>query len=127
MSIRHIVLVKFTETVDASQVDALSGAFAALPSLIPGISAFEAGHNVSPEGLNHGFTHAYVLTFADAAARDAYLLHPQHQAFVERLKPCLADVLVVDYAHWGHPFAVSVNRDDHISAVVPASSDSTGL
>jgi hypothetical protein len=39
-----------------------------------------------------------VVTFVDAAARDAYQPNEQHQAFVERLKPCLADVLVVDYA-----------------------------
>lgn len=97
MSIKHIVLVKFSQAASAAVVSELSNAFAALPSLIPGISAFEVGKNVSPEGLSHGFTHAFVMTFVDAAARDLYLPDAQHQAFVERLKPYLADVLVVDY------------------------------
>jgi len=97
LALKHIVLVKFTEAASSAVVHDLSKAFAALASLIPGISAFEAGQNVSPEGLNHGFTHAFVLTFVDADARDTYLLHAQHQAFVERLKPYLADVLAVDY------------------------------
>ena len=97
MSVKHIVLVRFTDDASSTQVDALTQGFVALGSLIPGISAFEAGKNTSPEGLNQGFTHAFAMTFVDAAARDAYLPHPQHQAFVERLKPCLADVLVVDF------------------------------
>jgi hypothetical protein len=37
------------------------------------------------------------MTFIDASARDAYLPHEQHQAFVTRLKLCLEDVLVIDY------------------------------
>ena len=97
MTVKHIVLVKFLEATDASTVAALSRAFGELPSCIPGITSFEAGENVSPEGLSHGFTHAFVMGFADMAARDAYLPHANHLAFVERLKPCLADVLVVDY------------------------------
>ncbi len=98
MAIKHIVLLKFNEACDARMVDVLSQSFGALPSSIPGITSFEAGENISPEGLNHGFTHAFVMTFVDLVARDAYLPHEKHQAFVELLKPCLADVLVVDYA-----------------------------
>lgn len=97
MAIKHIVLVKFTDSASSEVVHNLSQSFAELPSLIPGITAFEAGQNVSPEGLNHGFTHAFVMTFVDTTARDSYLPHAQHQAFVERLKPYLADVLVFDY------------------------------
>ncbi len=98
MKVKHIVLVKFTDTASATVVASLSRGFAALPSLIPGLTAFEAGANMSPEGLDHGFTHAFVMTFENIRARDAYLPHPHHQAFVEQLKPYLADVLVIDYA-----------------------------
>jgi hypothetical protein len=97
MAVKHIVLLKFTDATGQTVVEALAQAFGALPSLIPGIVSFEAGENISPEGLSHGFTHAFEMTFVDLAARDAYLPHEQHQAFVQRLKPCLADVLVVDY------------------------------
>jgi hypothetical protein len=41
------------------------------------------------------------MTFADAAARDAYLPHPLHQAVVERLLPMLEGgidgVLALDF------------------------------
>lgn len=95
--VRHIVLFKFNASATAAVIAELSQAFAELPKLIEGVSAFEAGENNSPEGLNRGFTHAFALTFVDAAARAHYLPHPKHLAFVERLKPYLEDVLVIDY------------------------------
>ncbi len=40
------------------------------------------------------------MTFTDAAARDAYLPHPEHQRVVaEMLAPIVADVLAFDLAH----------------------------
>ena len=44
-----------------------------------------------------GFTHCFVVTFADEKGREAYLPHPAHKAFVNVLLPVLDDVLVVDY------------------------------
>ena len=35
----------------------------------------------SPEGLDQGYTHGFVMTFADATARDSYLKHPDHEKF----------------------------------------------
>jgi hypothetical protein len=98
VAIRHLVLLRLTSESNEADRRAIESAFAALPAQISGITAFEWGTDVSPEGLSKGFTHAFVVTFADAAARDAYLPHPAHLAFVEKLKPCLADVLVFDYA-----------------------------
>ncbi len=43
----------------------------------------------SREGLTRGFTHGVHMTFVDAAARDAYLPHPEHQRVVELLLPLL--------------------------------------
>ena len=95
--IRHLVLLRFTEAANAAKRAELAADFASLASRIDVIRALEWGVNVSPEGLDKGFTHGFVVTFANAADRDAYLPHPAHQAFVERLKPWLADVLVLDY------------------------------
>ena len=97
MPIRHLVLFRFADGTSTADRDGIASAFAALPSQIDGITALEWGTNVSPEGLAKDFTHAFMLTFRDAAARDAYLPHPAHRAFVEGLKPHLADVLVFDY------------------------------
>ena len=97
MALRHLVLLRFVNDTPPAERAGIETAFEALAAQIGGISAFEWGIDASPEGLSKGFTHAFLLTFTDAAARDAYLPHPAHQAFVARLKPFLADVLVLDY------------------------------
>lgn len=96
--IRHLVLLKFSPETTAERRAGLASAFATLPTQIPQVRSLEWGLNTSPEQLDKGFTHCFSLTFDDEAARDAYLPHPAHLAFVGELKPCLADVLVVDYA-----------------------------
>jgi hypothetical protein len=96
---KHIVLFKFTPSATPDQIRRVSDAFRALKDQVPGLLAFEHGPNTSLEGLNQGFNHVYVLTFADAAARDAYLPHPAHQKFGDFLGETgvVESVFVVDY------------------------------
>lgn len=94
---RHVVLFKFKDSATAQQVQDLEKAFAELAGKVDVVKGFEWGTNVSPEGLNDGFTHCFFVTFADKAGLEAYLPHPEHQAFVSRLKPLLDKVCVVDY------------------------------
>ena len=95
--LRHVVLFAFRADAGADAVDAVVADFGRLPAGIPGIAAYEWGTNVSPEGLNQGFTHCFTLSFASDAARDAYLVHPAHQRFVGTLGSCLDRSLVLDY------------------------------
>ena len=94
---RHVVAFRYAPGVPPERIAAVTARFAALQDSIPGITAFEHGVNNSPEGLNKDITHVYLLTFADAAARDAYLPHPAHQRFVELLDGAVADAFVIDY------------------------------
>lgn len=96
-TLRHVVLFAFKPDAASADVDAVVAGFAALPREIPGISAYEWGTNVSPEGLNDGFTHCFTLSFARAEDRDAYLVHPAHQRFVATLGASLQRSLVLDY------------------------------
>lgn len=95
--LRHVVLFTFTDDATPAQVDSIVAGFRVLPKTIPGIVAFEWGTNNSPEGLAKGHTHCFLVTFRSEKERDAYLPHPDHQAFVATLKPLLKDVTVVDY------------------------------
>lgn len=94
---RHVVFFKFKESATPDQVQGIEQAFAALAGKIDTVKGFEWGTNVSPEGLNDGFTHCFFVTFADKAGLDVYLPHAEHQAFVSKLKPLLEKVCVVDY------------------------------
>ena len=98
--VRHVVVFKFKPTATEAQIKEVTDAFRQLKDKIPGILAFEHGVNNSPEKKNLGFTHVYQLTFKDAAARDAYLPHPEHKKFGALLGRLgvLEDVFVVDYA-----------------------------
>jgi hypothetical protein len=98
--VRHVVVFKYKPGATADQIQQVTTAFRGLRDKIPGITAFEDGVNNSPEGKNLGFTHVYLMTFESAAARDAYLPHPEHKKFGELLGKLgiVADVFVVDYA-----------------------------
>ena len=55
---------------------------------VPGIDDYVSGANCSAEGRTQGLTHGFIMTFADAAARDAYIVHPEHERFKARALPC---------------------------------------
>jgi len=95
--LRHVVMFKFQDTATAEQIKVVEDAFHKLPTKIAAIHDYEWGINNSPEGLNKGLTHCFLVTFASEADREIYLPHPAHLAFVEVLKPILDDVTVIDY------------------------------
>ncbi|HPH47347.1 MAG TPA: Dabb family protein [Chryseolinea sp.] len=97
--VKHIVIFKYKEKTTPAQIEEVTQAFKALKGKIPGIVSFEYGVNNSPENLNKGFTHAYLLTFKDVASRDAYLPHPEHNKFGELLGrlDVLEEPFVVDF------------------------------
>jgi hypothetical protein len=87
--IRHCVFVRFKPSVDAAERQAIFDQLAALQQVLDGFLGIAFGPNVSPEGLAQGFDHGFVIDFADAAARDAYLVHPDHKAAGSRLVAAL--------------------------------------
>lgn len=95
--LRHVVLFKFKEGTSAEDLDAITTTFSQLPAKIDEIKDFEWGLNNSPEGLEKGFTHCFLVTFNSESDRDTYLPHPDHKAFVALASPFIADALVVDY------------------------------
>lgn len=95
--LRHVVAFKFKETAGKAQIDQVVEVFRDLKMKIPQITAFEWGTNVSPEKLDKGFTHQFILTFKSDKDRDAHLVHPDHKAFGSSLGPVLADVMVINF------------------------------
>ena len=91
------MLIRFKEATAPATIAQIERAFAALERKIEAIEALEWGTDCSPEGKAQGFTHCFLLTFASAAGRDAYLPHPDHQAFSALLRPHVDEVLVIDY------------------------------
>lgn len=95
--LRHVVMFGFKPEVTAEQVKAVEDAFGKLPSKIDLIKDYEWGTDCSPEGLQHGLTHCFFVTFYSEADRDAYLVHPAHKEFGKVLGNKASAVTVLDY------------------------------
>jgi hypothetical protein len=96
--LRHVVLFKFKDGVEADSLKAMEMAFKDLATQIKEVKHLEFGLNNSPENLNQGFTHCFLVTFASEADRAIYLPHPAHKAFVtNHLSKILDKVCVVDF------------------------------
>jgi len=100
--ITHMVLLRVRKEVPSKEMDRVFAELAGLRGRIPGILSYAGGTYFSPEGLNRGFTHGFCMTFQDAAARDAYLPHPEHEK-VKKLVLAVLDggldgVVAFDYA-----------------------------
>jgi hypothetical protein len=99
--VHHIVLFRFRSDLPEGAVEAIFEDLRGFRRSIPGITSFHGGAYNAKEGLAQSYTHGFTMTFADSAARDAYLPHPRHQAVVERLLPMLEggidDVLAFDF------------------------------
>lgn len=95
---RHVVLFKFFDKTDRETVESIESAFRTLCAGLSFVKDFEWGRNSSPEKLNEGFTHCFIVTFANEKDRDTYLPHPAHQAFCKKyLDENLEKVCVIDF------------------------------
>ena len=95
--IRHILLIKFIDNADTSAIEKIRDLFEAMPAKVTGVLSVEWGLNDSPENLNKGYTHSVLMTFADEAARQDYLPHPEHEALKSLFLPLIEDIVVFDY------------------------------
>ncbi len=96
-TLRHMVGFKFKSTTTEKEIKQVEDAFRDLKKKIPQVVSYEWGINMSPENLNKGCTHGFILTFKSEMDRDTYLNHPDHKAFGAMVRPLLDDVFVLDF------------------------------
>jgi hypothetical protein len=95
--IKHIALLKFKSGTTDEQIEKVFADLMDLSETVPGIEDYVSGANNSPEGQNQGYTHGFVMTFENAAARDAYIPHPEHERFKAAAMPHIDSVVVFDF------------------------------
>lgn len=95
--LHHVVSFKFKSTATPEDIKKVEEAFQTLKKKISQIESLEWGTNVSKENFDKGFTHCFILTFKNQTDRDAYIHHPEHQAFVKIGMPVIEDVFVIDF------------------------------
>jgi hypothetical protein len=87
--IMHMVLLKIRKDVSSAELDRAFAALDALRRVIPGLLSFHGGPYSSPENFQKGYTHGFSMVFQDAASRDIYLPHPEHEKCKAMILPLL--------------------------------------
>jgi len=95
--VKHYGVFQFKADVAPEQIDNCFAQMQGMVGKIPGLLDFVYGPYDSPEGLNDGFTHGFIMTFASPETRDAYLPHPEHERVKDIVVPCLERVIVFDF------------------------------
>jgi hypothetical protein len=98
--IRHIVLIRFRPEVSEAKIAAIFTDLRMIAGKVPGLRAVAAGRSESPEKIERGYLHGFVVELDDWAALAAYQDHPDHKrvgaALVAHTVGGLDGILVFD-------------------------------
>lgn len=98
--IRHIVLTKFKPETKEETIAALYSSLSDLTQTLTGAHNFTGGRSNSPEQIERGYKHAFVIDFDSWADLKTYADHPEHKAFgaqiVENAIGGIDGILVLD-------------------------------
>ena len=98
--IRHIVLTKFnTETTEEAIAEIYAG-LSTLTDKLSGAHNFTGGRSQSPEQIERGYMHGFVIDFDSWVDLKLYADHPEHKALgyqlVENAIDGVEGILVLD-------------------------------
>lgn len=83
--IRHIVLIRFRPEISEHQISDLFTELHRINGKVPGLLAITSGKSESPEQMERGYMHGFIVDFADWAGLQAYQDHPEHQQLGAKL------------------------------------------
>ena len=95
--VKHYGCFKFNEGTSRATIDECFSAMDGMVGKIQGLLDFHYGPYDSPEGLNDGYTHGFIMTFESPQARDEYLPHPIHEKVKDIVVPNLERFVVFDF------------------------------
>lgn len=98
--IRHIVLTKFKPETPEEKIAGIYDGLAAVSNRLDGARNFTGGRSESPEQIERGYMHGFVIDFDDWAALQAYSEDAEHKALgaqlVENAVGGIDGILVLD-------------------------------
>ncbi|MCT8162211.1 Dabb family protein [Pseudoruegeria sp. SHC-113] len=78
--IRHIVLTKFTPETPEAKIREIYEGLAAVAERLPGAGGFTGGRSESPEQIERGYMHGFVIDFDSWEALQTYANDAEHKA-----------------------------------------------
>lgn len=98
--IRHIVLTKFKPETAEDAIAEIYAGLSELTDALPGARDFTGGRSQSPEQIERGYMHGFIIDFDSWADLKTYADHPTHQALgawlVENATGGIDGILVLD-------------------------------
>lgn len=98
--IRHIVLTKFKPETSEEKIADIYAGLAAVAERLSGAHGFTGGRSESPEQIERGYMHGFVIDFDSWDALQAYADDPEHQRLggqlVENAVGGIDGILVLD-------------------------------
>lgn len=77
--IRHIVLTKFTPDTSEDKIAEIYAKLSALADDLPGAQNFTGGRSQSPEQIERGYMHGFVIDFDSWDALQNYAGNAEHK------------------------------------------------
>jgi hypothetical protein len=96
LTLRHVVMWKLASTDEAERADQaarIRAGLESLPAVIPEILRFEVGINSLPA---NEFDIVLVSDFADEAALQRYVVHPEHEKVASYIRSVVSGRASVD-------------------------------
>ena len=98
--IRHIVLTKFKPDTPEDKIASIYEGLSAVTDKMAGARNFAGGRSESPEQIERGYMHGFVVDFDDWAALKTYSDNEEHKALgaqlVENAVGGIDGILVLD-------------------------------
>lgn len=98
--IRHIVLTKFKPGTPEETIKRIYAGLSAVTDRLSGARNFAGGRSESPEQIERGYMHGFVVDFDDWAALETYQNNEEHKVFgrqlVENAVGGIDGILVLD-------------------------------
>ena len=78
--LRHIVLTRFKPATPEAKIAGIYAGLSALTDTLEGAQNFTGGRSESPEKIERGYMHGFVVDFDSWDALQAYADNAEHQA-----------------------------------------------
>ena len=83
--IRHIVLTNFKPEISEDKISKIYDGLSALVDKLPGAQGFTGGRSESPEQIERGYMHGFVIDFDSWEALRTYTENEEHKALGAQL------------------------------------------
>lgn len=98
--IRHIVFIRFKPEMTDAKIFSIFDGLYDIKDKLPGVLSITSGKSKSPEQMERGYMHGFVVDFTDWDALQTYQDHPDHKLLggklVANAVAGIDDILVFD-------------------------------